>query len=184
MSSCPQVMNHHQQLFSWAVYFRSAFDNLWLSNVTGWPSCNKTSPNAKSEAERKFTAQEKELLTVIHFLRTWIHYLLGFKFLVKTDNRQSTTSSLNQSRLQSKLVGKSSLQSSIFSLNRKHVTPTKWRTPSVARPTLQFLKYWHSYQTTQSLQQFGSASRRDWEKILLPTPLWKLWRKGRVAESG
>lgn len=39
-----------------------------------------------SEAERKYTAQEKELLAVIHCLRTWRHYLLGSKFLVKTNN--------------------------------------------------------------------------------------------------
>ena len=39
-----------------------------------------------SEAERRYTAQEKELLAVIHCLRTWRHYLLGSKFLVKTDN--------------------------------------------------------------------------------------------------
>ena len=39
-----------------------------------------------SEEEQKYTAQEKELLAVIHCLRTWRHYLLGSKFLVKTDN--------------------------------------------------------------------------------------------------
>ena len=39
-----------------------------------------------SEAERRYTAQEKELLAVIHCLRTWRHYLLGSKFVVKTDN--------------------------------------------------------------------------------------------------
>ena len=39
-----------------------------------------------SEAERRYTAQEKELLAVIHCLRVWRHYLLGSKFVVKTDN--------------------------------------------------------------------------------------------------
>lgn len=36
-----------------------------------------------SEAERRYRAQEKELLAVIHCLRTWKH---GSKFLVKRDN--------------------------------------------------------------------------------------------------
>ena len=51
-----------------------------------------------SEAERKYTAQEKELLAVIHCLRTWRHYLLGSKFLVKTDN-SSVSHFLTQPKL-------------------------------------------------------------------------------------
>ena len=39
-----------------------------------------------SETERRYTAQEKELLAVIHYLRVWRHYLLGSNFVVKTDN--------------------------------------------------------------------------------------------------
>ncbi|OMO75693.1 reverse transcriptase [Corchorus capsularis] len=39
-----------------------------------------------NEAERKYTAQEKELLAVVHCLRVWRHYLLGSKFVVRTDN--------------------------------------------------------------------------------------------------
>ena len=39
-----------------------------------------------TEAERRYTAQEKELLALIHRLRVWRHYLLGSKFVVKTDN--------------------------------------------------------------------------------------------------
>lgn len=30
--------------------------------------------------------QEKEMTAVVHCLRTWPHYLLGSKFVVKTDN--------------------------------------------------------------------------------------------------
>ena len=39
-----------------------------------------------SPTERRYTAQEKELLAVIHCLRVWRHYLLGSKFMVKMDN--------------------------------------------------------------------------------------------------
>jgi hypothetical protein len=39
-----------------------------------------------SDAERRYTAQEKELLAVVHCLRVWRHYLLGSKFVVKTGN--------------------------------------------------------------------------------------------------
>ncbi|KAJ7947138.1 Retrotransposon protein, putative, Ty3-gypsy subclass [Quillaja saponaria] len=39
-----------------------------------------------SQAKRRYTAQEKEMLAVIHCLRVWRHYLLGSKFIVKTDN--------------------------------------------------------------------------------------------------
>lgn len=39
-----------------------------------------------NETERRYTVQEKEMTAVIHCLRTWRHYLLGSKFLVKTDN--------------------------------------------------------------------------------------------------
>ncbi|KAE8694756.1 hypothetical protein F3Y22_tig00110776pilonHSYRG00065 [Hibiscus syriacus] len=39
-----------------------------------------------NETEARYTAPEKELLAVIHCLRIWRHYLLGSKFVVKTDN--------------------------------------------------------------------------------------------------
>ncbi|XP_068666698.1 uncharacterized protein [Aristolochia californica] len=39
-----------------------------------------------NEAERKYTVQEKEMMAVVHCLRTWRHYLLGSRFIVKTDN--------------------------------------------------------------------------------------------------
>ncbi|KAJ4960077.1 hypothetical protein NE237_019987 [Protea cynaroides] len=38
------------------------------------------------ETERRYTVQEKEMTAVVHCLRTWRHYLLGSKFMVKTDN--------------------------------------------------------------------------------------------------
>ncbi|KAJ7971607.1 Retrotransposon protein, putative, Ty3-gypsy subclass [Quillaja saponaria] len=42
-----------------------------------------------SQAERRYTAQEKEMLAVIHYLRVWRHHLLGSKFIVKTDNTRA-----------------------------------------------------------------------------------------------
>ncbi|XP_022760023.1 uncharacterized protein LOC111306411 [Durio zibethinus] len=54
-----------------------------------------------SEAERKYTAQEKKLLAVIHCLRTWRHYLLGAHFVVKTDNT-AVSHFLTQPRLTAK----------------------------------------------------------------------------------
>ncbi|XP_057953832.1 uncharacterized protein LOC131148117 [Malania oleifera] len=41
-----------------------------------------------SEAERKYTAQETEMLTMIHCRRVWKHYLLGSRFVLKMDNYQ------------------------------------------------------------------------------------------------
>ncbi|KAL0434762.1 UNVERIFIED_CONTAM: Transposon Tf2-12 polyprotein [Sesamum radiatum] len=38
------------------------------------------------DAERRYSAHEKELLAVVHCLRLWRHYLLGSPFVVKTDN--------------------------------------------------------------------------------------------------
>ncbi|XP_074306255.1 uncharacterized protein LOC141641327 [Silene latifolia] len=37
-------------------------------------------------AETRYAVQEKELLAIVHCLRGWRHYLLGSKFVVKTDN--------------------------------------------------------------------------------------------------
>ena len=39
-----------------------------------------------SEVKRRYITQENELLAVIYCLRVWRHYLLGSKFVVKTDN--------------------------------------------------------------------------------------------------
>lgn len=77
---------------SWAVYFRSTFDNLWLSNVTRWPSCNKSPLNAKSEAERKYTAQEKRVVDGDSFLEDMETLLVGVQ--VPCENRSSAVSHL------------------------------------------------------------------------------------------
>ena len=39
-----------------------------------------------SEVERRYIAQEKEMLVVIHCLKVWHNYLPELKFVVKTDN--------------------------------------------------------------------------------------------------
>ncbi|KAI3412628.1 Hydrolase_4 domain-containing protein [Psidium guajava] len=39
-----------------------------------------------NETERRYTVQEKEMTAIVHCLRTWRHYLLGSKFVVRTDN--------------------------------------------------------------------------------------------------
>ena len=39
-----------------------------------------------SETKKRYTAQKKELLAVIHCLRAWRHYLLCSNFVVKMDN--------------------------------------------------------------------------------------------------
>ncbi|XP_039165520.1 uncharacterized protein LOC120291836 [Eucalyptus grandis] len=36
--------------------------------------------------ERRYTIQEKEMTAVVHCLRTWRHYILGSKFVVRMDN--------------------------------------------------------------------------------------------------
>ncbi|KAK3006209.1 hypothetical protein RJ639_017450 [Escallonia herrerae] len=54
-----------------------------------------------NEAERRYTIHEKELLTVVHCLRVWRHYLLGFSFIVWTDNI-AVSHFLSQSKLTSK----------------------------------------------------------------------------------
>ncbi|KAK2973869.1 hypothetical protein RJ640_029685 [Escallonia rubra] len=39
-----------------------------------------------NDNERRYTVQEKEMIAVVHCLRTWRHYLLGSWFLIKTKN--------------------------------------------------------------------------------------------------
>ena len=39
-----------------------------------------------NDTEQRYTIQEKKMIAVVHCLRTWRHYLLGSKFVVKTDN--------------------------------------------------------------------------------------------------
>ncbi|KAK3013696.1 hypothetical protein RJ639_008606 [Escallonia herrerae] len=51
-----------------------------------------------NEAERRYTTHEKELLTVIHYLRIWRHYLLDSSFIVRTDNT-AVSHFLSQSKL-------------------------------------------------------------------------------------
>ncbi|KAF7821490.1 Transposon Ty3-I Gag-Pol polyprotein [Senna tora] len=54
-----------------------------------------------NDAERRYTVQEKEMTVVVHCLRTWRHYLLGSKFVVKTDN-VATSYFLSQKKLTAK----------------------------------------------------------------------------------
>ena len=39
-----------------------------------------------NDTERCYTVQEKEMIAIVHCLRTWRHYLLGSHFIVKTNN--------------------------------------------------------------------------------------------------
>ncbi|RVW29633.1 Retrovirus-related Pol polyprotein from transposon 17.6 [Vitis vinifera] len=39
-----------------------------------------------NNTERRYTVQEKEMTAIVHYLRTWRHYLLGSHFIVKIDN--------------------------------------------------------------------------------------------------
>ena len=39
-----------------------------------------------NEAKRWYTMQKKEITTIVHCLRMWRHYLIGSKFVVKTNN--------------------------------------------------------------------------------------------------
>nr|XP_016508684.1 PREDICTED: uncharacterized protein LOC107826238 [Nicotiana tabacum] len=39
-----------------------------------------------NETKQHYTVQKKEITAIVHCLRTWRHYLLGLRFVVKTDN--------------------------------------------------------------------------------------------------
>ncbi|KAJ8627132.1 hypothetical protein MRB53_020439 [Persea americana] len=39
-----------------------------------------------NDTERRYTVQEKEMTALVHCLCTWRHYLLGSRFVVKTNN--------------------------------------------------------------------------------------------------
>ena len=54
-----------------------------------------------NDVEKRYTVQEKEMTAVVHCLRTWRHYLLGSKFVVKTDN-VATSYFLSQKKLSPK----------------------------------------------------------------------------------
>ncbi|XP_039056283.1 uncharacterized protein LOC120199174 [Hibiscus syriacus] len=54
-----------------------------------------------NETERRYTVHEKEMTSVVHYLRTWRHYLLGSKFVVFTDN-VANSYFLNQKKLSPK----------------------------------------------------------------------------------
>ena len=43
-----------------------------------------------NDAEKKYSAHEKEMTAVVHCLQTWQVYLLGPKFLVITNNVANT----------------------------------------------------------------------------------------------
>jgi hypothetical protein len=46
-----------------------------------------------NDTERRYTVQEKEMTAVIHCLRTWRHYLLGSKFVIKTGRHKLLSNS-------------------------------------------------------------------------------------------
>ncbi|KAG9447517.1 hypothetical protein H6P81_013645 [Aristolochia fimbriata] len=43
-----------------------------------------------NETEQRYIVQEREMTAIVHCLRTWRHYLLGSRFVVKTDNVPSS----------------------------------------------------------------------------------------------
>ena len=56
-----------------------------------------------NDTEKRYSAHEKDLLAVVHYLMLWKHYLLGSWFLVKTDNT-AVSHFLNQPKLSFKQV--------------------------------------------------------------------------------
>nr|GEW83523.1 reverse transcriptase domain-containing protein [Tanacetum cinerariifolium] len=54
-----------------------------------------------NDTKRKYTVQEKEMTTVVHFLRILRHYLLGSRFMIKTD-KIATSYSQTQKNLSPK----------------------------------------------------------------------------------
>lgn len=51
--------------------------------------------------EHRYLAHEKEMTTIVHYLRVWWYYLLGVPFVVKTNNI-----SLTYFKMQAKLTPK------------------------------------------------------------------------------
>lgn len=39
-----------------------------------------------NDTEQRYAVHEKEMIVVVHCLRVWRHHLLGYRFVVKTDN--------------------------------------------------------------------------------------------------
>ena len=39
-----------------------------------------------NETEWRYPVHEKEMIVVVHYLRVWQHYLLGSRFVLRTDN--------------------------------------------------------------------------------------------------
>ncbi|KAF2322153.1 hypothetical protein GH714_007925 [Hevea brasiliensis] len=54
-----------------------------------------------NETKRRYTMQGKEMTAIIHCLKTWRHYLLGSRFMVKMDN-VATSYFLTQKKLSPK----------------------------------------------------------------------------------
>jgi len=50
------------------------------------PAELRARPESPKDTERRYIVQEKEMTAVVHCLSVWRHYLLGSRFVVKTDN--------------------------------------------------------------------------------------------------
>lgn len=77
------------------------------------------------DVEQRHFSHEKEMLQAVHCLREWRVYLLGSKFLVRTDNVQIQSSRLKKSYLHGKQDGSNSWWSMILSGNISLVGATK-----------------------------------------------------------
>lgn len=54
-----------------------------------------------NDTKQRYTVQEKEMTVVVHYFRTWRHYPLGIKFVVRMDN-VATSYFLTQKKLSPK----------------------------------------------------------------------------------
>ncbi|XP_022888965.1 uncharacterized protein LOC111404384 [Olea europaea var. sylvestris] len=68
--------------WDWSSQYQTAFDRVLMQE--GHPVAYES--RKLNQTERRYSAHEKELLTVVHCLRGWRHYLLGSSFIVKIDN--------------------------------------------------------------------------------------------------
>ncbi|KAK8658467.1 hypothetical protein V6N13_036673 [Hibiscus sabdariffa] len=67
----------------WSKDCQRAFEDL-KAVIDGHPVAFES--RKLNGAETRYTTQERELLAVVHCLRAWRHYLLGSRFIVRTDN--------------------------------------------------------------------------------------------------
>ena len=133
--------------------------------------------------EQRYFAYDLELTAVVHALRVWRHYLLGKRFVLKTDH-SSLTNYFKKEDLNSRQARWNAFLSE-FDMDIQHVKGKENRVADALRRKLHdiYVLYYNQLEI-QFLEQLKEEAQKDPEYKFLWQQMEENKKQGKIPEYG